>query len=120
MLLIGLQSWAIATASSSRGPILAERADHAAEAYAAIDWPVLVMLGSPDPGRREPEQTGRRRPAGALLALVARRCRGYLALGLVMVVAMLVTPLLHHAPRSRHGADRGRGCTTFGYAPTRS
>jgi di/tricarboxylate transporter len=67
------------------------------EAYEAVEWPIIVMLGCLIPVGEALKDTG----AAALLAdgltLLAGQLPAYLAVGLIMVVSMLVTPLLHHA-----------------------
>jgi di/tricarboxylate transporter len=67
------------------------------EAYDAIDWPVIVMLGSLIPVGEALKDTG----AAALMAdgltVLAGHLPGTLAVGLILVVSMLVTPFLHHA-----------------------
>ncbi|HEY7579633.1 MAG TPA: SLC13 family permease [Acetobacteraceae bacterium] len=67
------------------------------EAYDAIEWPIIVMLGCLIPVGEALKDTG---AAGLLangLSAVAMHLPAYLAVGLIMVVSMLVTPLLHHA-----------------------
>jgi di/tricarboxylate transporter len=67
------------------------------EAYASIDWPVIVMLGCLIPVGAALKDTG---AAGFLadgLTAVAGHLPGMLAVGLVLVVSMLITPFLHHA-----------------------
>jgi di/tricarboxylate transporter len=67
------------------------------EAYDAIEWPIIVMLGCLIPVGEALKDTG---AAGLLangLTLIAVHLPAYLAVGLIMVVSMLVTPLLHHA-----------------------
>jgi len=67
------------------------------EAYAAIDAPILVMLGCLIPVGESLNHTG---AAGLLangLTLLAGHLPGTLAVGLVLVVSMLLTPFLHHA-----------------------
>src|SRR6185437_560360 len=67
------------------------------EAYETIDWPVIVMLGCLIPVGESLRDTG----AAALLAdgltVMAAHLSGLLAVGLILVVSMLVTPFLHHA-----------------------
>ena len=67
------------------------------EAYDAVEWPIIVMLGCLIPVGEALKDTG---TAGLLadgLTVVAAQLPAYLAVGLIMVVSMLVTPLLHHA-----------------------
>jgi di/tricarboxylate transporter len=67
------------------------------EAYEAIDWPVIVMLGCLIPVGEALKDTG----AAALMAdgltVLASHLSGTLAVALILVVSMLVTPFLHHA-----------------------
>ncbi len=67
------------------------------EAYAAIEWPVIVMLGCLIPVGEGLKETGATDLIGAALTHVAAAVPGYAAVGLVMLTAMLLTPLLHHA-----------------------
>ncbi len=67
------------------------------EAYEAIDWPVIVMLGSLIPVGEALKLTGASGLIGDALTRVAMHLPDSLALGLVLVVSMLVTPFLHHA-----------------------
>jgi di/tricarboxylate transporter len=67
------------------------------EAYDAIDWPIIVMLACLIPVGESLRDTG---AAGLLaegLTVLATHLSGMLAVGLMLVVAMLVTPFLHHA-----------------------
>ncbi len=67
------------------------------EAYEAIDWPVIVMLGSLIPVGEALNLTG----ASGLIANALGHAAGHLpdvlALALILVASMLVTPFLHHA-----------------------
>ena len=67
------------------------------QAYEAIDWPVIVMLGSLIPVGEALKLTGASGLIGDALTRVATHLPDSLALGLVLVVSMLVTPFLHHA-----------------------
>ena len=67
------------------------------EAYEAIDWPVIIMLGSLIPVGEALKSTGASGLIGDALTRVALHLPGPFALGLVLVVSMLVTPFLHHA-----------------------
>jgi di/tricarboxylate transporter len=67
------------------------------EAYDSIDWPVIVMLGSLLPVGESLKETGTAQLLADLLSHVAVGLPGILAVGLIMVVSMLVTPFLHHA-----------------------
>lgn len=67
------------------------------EAYEAIDWPVIVMLGSLIPVGEALKDTGTAALMADGLTTVAAHLSGPLAVGLILVVSMLVTPFLHHA-----------------------
>lgn len=67
------------------------------EAYDAIDAPLIVMLGCLIPVGESLKDTG---AAGLLangLASVAHHLPAPMTVGLLLVVSMLVTPMLHHA-----------------------
>jgi di/tricarboxylate transporter len=67
------------------------------EAYEAIDWPVIVMLGCLIPVGEAIKETGAAGLMADGLTVVAVHLPGTLAVGLILVVSMLVTPFLHHA-----------------------
>ena len=67
------------------------------EAYDAVEWPVIVMLGCLIPVGEALKDTGAAALVGALLTHLAHGLPGYAAVALVMATAMLLTPLLHHA-----------------------
>ena len=67
------------------------------EAYDAVEWPIIVMLGCLIPVGEALKDTGAAKLMADGLTLLAAQLPGYLAVGLIMVVSMLVTPLLHHA-----------------------
>src|SRR5579862_3046352 len=70
----------------------------AREAYAPIDWPILIMIGALIPVGEAVSQTG---TAGLLadgLAHLAAVLPAWGMLGLVLLAGMLITPVLHHAP----------------------
>jgi di/tricarboxylate transporter len=67
------------------------------QAYEAIDWPVIVMLGSLIPVGEALKLTGASGLIADGLTRVAMHLPDTAALGLVLVVSMLVTPFLHHA-----------------------
>ncbi len=66
------------------------------EAYAAIEWPILVMLGCLIPVGESLRSTGAAAVLAHWLGLAASGLPGVLPVGLVLVVSMLVTPFLHH------------------------
>jgi di/tricarboxylate transporter len=67
------------------------------EAYDAIDWPILVMLGCLIPVGGALKDTGADALIAGGLTLVAAHLPGFLAVGLVLVTSMLAAPFLHHA-----------------------
>jgi di/tricarboxylate transporter len=67
------------------------------EAYESIDGPVIIMLGALIPVGEALKETGATELLGHALAQAAAALPATAALGLMMVVSMLVTPLLHHA-----------------------
>lgn len=67
------------------------------EAYAAIEWPVIVMLACLIPVGEGLKETGATELVAAGLTHLAGQVPGELAVALVMLTAMLLTPLLHHA-----------------------
>ena len=66
--------------------------------YAAIEGPVIVMLGALIPVGEALQETGVTHVLGQHLAVAAEFLPGALAVALLLLVAMLVTPILHHAP----------------------
>ena len=67
------------------------------EAYDAIDWPILVMLGCIIPVGGALKDTGADALIAGALTSVAAHLPGLLAVGLVLVTSMLGAPFLHHA-----------------------
>jgi di/tricarboxylate transporter len=67
------------------------------EAYDAVDWPIIVMLGCLIPVGEALKDTGAAGLMANGLTVLAAQLPAYLAVGLILVVSMLVTPLLHHA-----------------------
>lgn len=67
------------------------------EAYEAIDWPVIVMLGCLIPVGEALQDTGAAGLMANGLTAVAAHLPATLAVSLILVVSMLVTPFLHHA-----------------------
>ncbi len=67
------------------------------EAYEAIDWPIIVMLGALIPVGEMLMETGAANLIADLLGRVAQQLPGLIALGLVLTTAMLAAPVLHHA-----------------------
>jgi di/tricarboxylate transporter len=67
------------------------------EAYEAIDWPIIVMLGALIPVGEMLMETGAANLIADFLGRVAQQLPGLIALGLVLTAALLAAPLLHHA-----------------------
>lgn len=67
------------------------------EAYDAIDWPIIVMLGCLIPVGEALKETGATDLIAAALSSIAVHLPGELAVALLLGVAMLVTPFMHHA-----------------------
>jgi di/tricarboxylate transporter len=67
------------------------------EAYDAVEWPIIVMLGCLIPVGEALKDTGAAKLLADGLTVLAAQLPAYCAVGLIMVVSMLVTPLLHHA-----------------------
>lgn len=67
------------------------------DAYEAIDWPILVLLGALIPVSDSLRETGGTGLIADLLSTVAHGLPAYATLALVMVTAMLVTPFLNNA-----------------------
>ncbi len=69
----------------------------AREAYAALDGPLIVMLGCLIPVGEALHTTGAANLVAQLLATVAHHLSGPGTVALLLVIAMVVTPFLHHA-----------------------
>jgi di/tricarboxylate transporter len=67
------------------------------EAYEAIDWPILVMLGALIPVSDGIRTTGGADLVAGWLSLLASTLPSYGALALIMMAAMAVTPFLNNA-----------------------
>ena len=67
------------------------------DTYAAIEWPVIVMLGCLIPVGEALKSTGATNIVADLLSAGAQHLPGYATLGLMLLTAMLLTPFLHHA-----------------------
>ena len=67
------------------------------DAYDAIEWPVIIMLGCLIPVGEALKETGGTEHLSHALSAVAQFIPAWATLGLVLATAMLVTPLLHHA-----------------------
>jgi len=67
------------------------------QAYDAVDWPIVVMLGCLIPVGEALKETGAAGLMGDALTVVAGHLPGGLAVGFILLTSMLVTPFLHHA-----------------------
>jgi di/tricarboxylate transporter len=67
------------------------------EAYAAVEWPILVLLGALIPIGEAVEHTGTAKLIANSLSGAAAILPGYAILALILAVTMLLTPILHHA-----------------------
>ena len=67
------------------------------EAYEAIEWPVIIMLGCLIPVGEGLKETGATDVVAQLLSTWAANMPGLYALGLMLVASMILTPFLHHA-----------------------
>ena len=67
------------------------------EAYDAVEWPIIVMIGCLIPVGEALKDTGAAKLLADGLTILASQIPVYFAVGLILVVSMLVTPLLHHA-----------------------
>jgi di/tricarboxylate transporter len=67
------------------------------EVYAAIEWPILVMIGALIPIGEAVKSTGTTDLLAGLILGLAIHLPAYAILAVVLAVTMLVTPILHHA-----------------------
>ncbi len=67
------------------------------EIYAAVEWPILILIGSLIPIGEAVRSTGTTELLAGLLGRVAVHLPAYGILGLILAVTMLATPILHHA-----------------------
>jgi len=67
------------------------------EAYGAVEWPVLVLLGALIPVSEAVQTTGGTDLIAAGLEVAVRHLPPLGALGLMMLIAMAVTPFLNNA-----------------------
>ena len=68
------------------------------EAYEAIDWPLLVLIGALIPVGHAVKSTGGTELIAGALAHIVQHLPSYAALAIVLLLAMVVTPFLHNAP----------------------
>jgi di/tricarboxylate transporter len=67
------------------------------EAYAAIEWPILILIGALIPIGEAVRNTGTTNLLAGPLAAMADHLPAFGAVALVLAVTMLVTPILHNA-----------------------
>ncbi len=67
------------------------------EAYRAIDWPILILLGALIPIGEAVQTTGTAELIAHALAGLAAHVPAFAVLAALLAVTMLVTPILHHA-----------------------
>ena len=82
---------------AAAGIVVATGALPAREAYQSIEWPILIMLGALIPVSDSLRTTGASDLIATGLASVATSMPAWGAVGLIMVVAMAVTPFLNNA-----------------------
>jgi len=92
----GLASPAIALAAAVAG-LLVTRVMTPGEAYAAVDWPVVVLLGAMLPVGGTLESTGATQAIAAWLLEVGRALEPWMVLTLVLGVTMLVSDVVNNA-----------------------
>src|SRR6185437_8827841 len=67
------------------------------EAYAAVEWPILILLGCLIPIGQAVEHTGTAKLIAMSLSGAAHFMPSYAILAAILIVTMLITPILHHA-----------------------
>jgi di/tricarboxylate transporter len=67
------------------------------EVYAAIEWPILILIGALIPIGEAVKSTGTTDLLAGLLSGFAVHLPGYGILAVILAVTMLATPILHHA-----------------------
>ena len=88
------------------------------EAYEAVDWPILVMLGALIPVSESLRTTGGTDVVAGLLSGAAQNLPAIGALALIMVAAMAVTPFLNNAATVLVMAPIAASfAKTLGYSP---
>lgn len=98
LLLVGLRWLDVEVAFFAAAALtVLTRQINAKEAYDAIEWPVIVMLGCLIPVGEGLKETGATALIAHGLTHAASQVPGWAAVGLVVLAAMLLTPLLHHA-----------------------
>jgi di/tricarboxylate transporter len=67
------------------------------ELYAAVEWPILIMIGALIPVGEAVKSTGTTDLLAGLVSGFAAHLPAYGVLAVILAVTMLVTPILHHA-----------------------
>jgi len=67
------------------------------EAYAAVEWPILVLIGALIPIGEAAQQNGTAKLIATALAGGLTHLPSFADLAAIFVATMLVTPILHHA-----------------------
>lgn len=67
------------------------------EAYGAVEWPILVLLGCLIPIGEAVDHTGTAKLIASSVASSATVLPSYAVLAMVLAATMLMTPILHHA-----------------------
>jgi di/tricarboxylate transporter len=68
------------------------------EIYAAIEWPILVMIGAMIPVGEAVAKTGTADLIANELSRLATVVPSWGMLGVIIAASMLITPVVHHAP----------------------
>lgn len=98
MLLVALQLVTVAVAFFGAATVLVLlRTLSLREAYDAVDWPILVLLGALIPVSEAIRTTGASEVIAGWLAVAADALPAYGALTLILLAAMAVTPFLNNA-----------------------
>ncbi|HRF08309.1 MAG TPA: SLC13 family permease [Xanthobacteraceae bacterium] len=88
------------------------------EAYAAVEWPILILIGSLIPVSDALRSTGGTEVIASLLSQTGDYLNGYAALLLIMAAAMAVTPFLNNAATVLvMGPIAAAFATKLGYRP---
>jgi di/tricarboxylate transporter len=67
------------------------------ELYAAVEWPILIMIGALIPIGEAVKTTGTTELLAGAVSGFAQHLPAYGILAVILAVTMLVTPILHHA-----------------------
>jgi di/tricarboxylate transporter len=88
------------------------------EAYAAVEWPILILIGALIPVSDALRSTGGTEIIANLLSQTGDYLNGYTALLLIMAAAMAVTPFLNNAATVLvMGPIAAAFATKLGYRP---